>query len=70
MTEKEKWRSKHLHNGIISKDQDKYYDENLTLKEQIEIREYVADFHAINEKRLPEMQKTINTLKVRLSQSK
>ena len=71
LLEKNKWLSKHLHNGIISGDQDKYYSENLTLKEELEIREHVADFHATSDgKRLPEMEKPINLLKNKITLNK
>jgi hypothetical protein len=62
--------SEHLRKGIISGNQDKYYAENLTLEEQLEIRIYVADFMMANGKILPELQEPIDILKEKLSQNK
>jgi hypothetical protein len=70
MTKNKKWLSEHLHNGIISGDPEKYEEENLNLEERLFIRTHIADFHSTNGKRLPEMQKSIDTLKDLLAQSK
>ena len=64
--EEGEWISKHLHNGIVSGDPEKYEEENLTLEERLVIRTHVADFHSISGKRLPEMQKSIDVLKDKL----
>ena len=66
----EKWLSEHLHKGIISGDPEKYEEENLNLEERLFIRTHIADFHSVNGKRLPEMQKSIDILKDLLAQSR
>lgn len=64
------WLILHLHNGIISGDSEMYEKENLTIEERLYIRRHVADFHSINGKRLPELQKPIDILEDLLNQSK